>query len=109
MDMNTTFQRVYSRNNTDWKYVEKNGRLTLSATGGVKQRCAHVLKVMKDYKTRKPIAQGFIHVELKHMYTLDDVIYALTKMEKIGVVRKASTGWMLTAKGHRVIQASQEA
>ena len=108
MNTEMNFQQVHSRNNSDWKFsIGPNGRLMLNSDGGVKQRCASVLKVMKDYKTRKPIQQTFIHAELKDMYTLADVVYALTKMEKINIVRKTNVGWALTAKGYRVIESAR--
>jgi DNA integrity scanning protein DisA with diadenylate cyclase activity len=109
MNIDTTFQKSFSRNTADWKFTQKNGRLTLAAVnGGVAQRCAQVLKVMKDYKTKKPIAQGFIYVKLKDTYSLTDVMYALHKMEKINIVRKTDIGWALTAKGYRVLKAAEE-
>lgn len=109
MNMDTKFQQVYSRNSTDWNFsVSENGRLTfVTSNGGIKQRCSLVLQTMKAYKTKKPILQKFIYAELKDKYTLADVVYALTKMEKINVVRKTRIGWALTAKGHRLIQASR--
>lgn len=97
------FSKGQSRNTHDWSQSKSNGRIVITATGGVEKRIGYLVERLSSHP-KQTHAQLLTHLQSKHRsYSENDLTHALARMVENGFARCTTKGrlglYSLTANG----------